>query len=114
MESETFNLTAPPGFRGLHPDLPIRVYQRHLPQAAVGRDVLCHVSTGRFDPSRTTPCTQTLARPLGTFSPNATPRSRLGGTRSRNHSQDGKLMWTPRWPHSFVYNYLFPTRRIST
>ncbi len=31
MAIENFNLTAPPGFRGLHPDLPIRVYQRHLP-----------------------------------------------------------------------------------
>jgi REP element-mobilizing transposase RayT len=29
--SDTFHLLAPPGFRGLHPDLPIRVYQRHLP-----------------------------------------------------------------------------------
>lgn len=26
-----FNHAAPPDFRGLHPDLPIRVYQRHLP-----------------------------------------------------------------------------------
>ena len=31
MTIETFNLNAPPGFRGLHPDLPIRVYHRHLP-----------------------------------------------------------------------------------
>ena len=31
MTSETFNLPAPPGFRGLHPDLPIRCYQRNLP-----------------------------------------------------------------------------------
>jgi REP element-mobilizing transposase RayT len=31
MTSETFNLAAPPGFRGLHPDLPIRRYQRNLP-----------------------------------------------------------------------------------
>jgi len=31
MTVETFNLPAPPGFRGLHPDLPIRRYQRHLP-----------------------------------------------------------------------------------
>jgi REP element-mobilizing transposase RayT len=29
--SEGFNLDAPPGFRGLHPDLPIRMYLRHLP-----------------------------------------------------------------------------------
>lgn len=28
---ETFNLAAPPGFRGLHPDLPIRINHRHLP-----------------------------------------------------------------------------------
>jgi len=28
---KTFNLSAPPGFRGLHPELPIRVYHRHLP-----------------------------------------------------------------------------------
>jgi len=27
----TFNLPAPPGFRGLDPDRPIRRYQRHLP-----------------------------------------------------------------------------------
>ncbi len=27
----TFNLPAPPHFRGLHPDLPIRMYHRHLP-----------------------------------------------------------------------------------
>ncbi len=27
----TFNLCAPAGFRGLHPDLPVRVYHRHLP-----------------------------------------------------------------------------------
>ena len=31
MTIESFNLNAPPGFRGLHPDLPIRVYHRHLP-----------------------------------------------------------------------------------
>jgi putative transposase len=31
MTVETFNLTAPPYFRGLHPDLPITVYHRHLP-----------------------------------------------------------------------------------
>jgi hypothetical protein len=31
MTSETFNLPAPPGFRGLHPDLPIRRYHRNLP-----------------------------------------------------------------------------------
>jgi len=31
MPVETFNLSAPPGFRGLHPELPIRVYHRHLP-----------------------------------------------------------------------------------
>jgi REP element-mobilizing transposase RayT len=26
-----FNLAAPPQFRGLHPDVPVRVYYRHLP-----------------------------------------------------------------------------------
>jgi len=26
-----FNLSQPPGFRGLHPDLPITVYHRHMP-----------------------------------------------------------------------------------
>ena len=31
MTFDIFNLNAPPGFRGLHPDLPIRVYYRHLP-----------------------------------------------------------------------------------
>jgi len=31
MPSQSFNLVAPPGFRGLHPDLPIRIYHRHLP-----------------------------------------------------------------------------------
>jgi REP element-mobilizing transposase RayT len=31
MTIETFNLNSPPGFCGLHPDLPIRMYQRHLP-----------------------------------------------------------------------------------
>jgi len=31
MISETFNLDAPPGFRGLDPELPIRVYHRRLP-----------------------------------------------------------------------------------
>ena len=30
-ERVSFNLAAPPGFRGLHPDLPIHVYCRHLP-----------------------------------------------------------------------------------
>ncbi|MEP4684310.1 MAG: transposase, partial [Rhodopirellula bahusiensis] len=29
--SESFHLDAPPGFRGLHPDLPVRIYHRHLP-----------------------------------------------------------------------------------
>jgi REP element-mobilizing transposase RayT len=29
--SDNFNLEAPPGFRGLHPDLPVRIYHRHLP-----------------------------------------------------------------------------------
>ncbi|EMI21614.1 hypothetical protein RMSM_01458, partial [Rhodopirellula maiorica SM1] len=29
--NDNFNLPAPPNFRGLHPDLPIRIYQRHLP-----------------------------------------------------------------------------------
>ena len=31
MTASTFHLSAPSQFRGLHPDLPIRVYQRHLP-----------------------------------------------------------------------------------
>lgn len=31
MNIETFNKPAPPNFRGLHPDLPIRTYHRHLP-----------------------------------------------------------------------------------
>lgn len=31
MTIDAFNLNPPPGFRGLHPDLPIRVYYRHLP-----------------------------------------------------------------------------------
>ncbi|MCR9116572.1 MAG: transposase [bacterium] len=29
--TDNFNLLAPPEFRGLHPDLPIRMYHRHLP-----------------------------------------------------------------------------------
>ena len=31
MAIEHFNLTAPPEFRGLHPDIPVNVYHRHLP-----------------------------------------------------------------------------------
>ena len=31
MAFETFNKQSPPRFRGLHPDLPVRMYQRHLP-----------------------------------------------------------------------------------
>jgi putative transposase len=31
MTAETLNLPPPPGFRGLHPDLPITIYHRHLP-----------------------------------------------------------------------------------
>ena len=31
MPVENFNLEAPQNFRGLHPDLPIRMYLRHLP-----------------------------------------------------------------------------------
>ncbi|MCH7728393.1 MAG: hypothetical protein IH991_18235 [Planctomycetes bacterium] len=31
MAIQSFNLNAPPGFRGLHSDLPIRAYRRHLP-----------------------------------------------------------------------------------
>jgi REP element-mobilizing transposase RayT len=31
MAVETFNLDAPPNFRGLHPDLKIEMYTRHLP-----------------------------------------------------------------------------------
>lgn len=27
----SFNLPAPPGFRGMDPDLPVRIYHRHLP-----------------------------------------------------------------------------------
>jgi putative transposase len=31
MTFDSFNLDGPPGFRGLQPDLPIRIYHRHLP-----------------------------------------------------------------------------------
>lgn len=31
MTETTFNLSPPPHFRGLHPDLPVTVYQRNLP-----------------------------------------------------------------------------------
>lgn len=31
MTAETFNLDAPPNFRGLDPDLPLKKYTRHLP-----------------------------------------------------------------------------------
>jgi REP element-mobilizing transposase RayT len=31
MNDDTFNLPAPPGFRGLDPHQPLRIYQRHLP-----------------------------------------------------------------------------------
>ena len=31
MISHPFNLPAPPDFRGLDPDLPVRMYHRHLP-----------------------------------------------------------------------------------
>ena len=31
MDTETFNKPTPPNFRGLHPDLPLRKYHRHLP-----------------------------------------------------------------------------------
>jgi REP element-mobilizing transposase RayT len=31
MDTETFNMPTPPNFRGLHPDLPLRTYHRHLP-----------------------------------------------------------------------------------
>jgi REP element-mobilizing transposase RayT len=31
MAQQTFNRDPPPGFRGLHPDLPITMYKRHLP-----------------------------------------------------------------------------------
>ena len=31
IENDSLNLDPPPGFRGLHPDLPIRKYIRHLP-----------------------------------------------------------------------------------
>ena len=31
MAYERFHLDAPPHFRGLHPDLPVRMYTRHLP-----------------------------------------------------------------------------------
>jgi hypothetical protein len=31
MQRDTFNLLAPPSFRGLDPDSPVRIYHRHLP-----------------------------------------------------------------------------------
>ena len=31
MDTEAFNMPTPPNFRGLHPDLPLRKYHRHLP-----------------------------------------------------------------------------------
>lgn len=31
MQNDSFNLPTPPGFRGMDPDLPVRIYQRHLP-----------------------------------------------------------------------------------
>jgi len=31
MASETWNLKPPPGFQGLHPDIPVTFYYRHLP-----------------------------------------------------------------------------------
>ena len=31
MSNDSFNLDAPPGFRGLHPDIPVTMYERHLP-----------------------------------------------------------------------------------
>lgn len=31
MSNDSLNLDAPPGFRGLHPDIPVTMYQRHLP-----------------------------------------------------------------------------------
>ena len=31
MNNELFNLDAPPNFRGIHPDIPITFYRRHLP-----------------------------------------------------------------------------------
>ena len=31
MTVEVFNLPPPPGFRGLQPDIPVKMYQRHLP-----------------------------------------------------------------------------------
>jgi putative transposase len=31
MTVETFNLESPLGFRGLHPDIPVKMYRRHLP-----------------------------------------------------------------------------------
>ena len=31
MSVESFNLESPPNFRGLHPDIPITMYKRHLP-----------------------------------------------------------------------------------
>ena len=31
MINNSLNLDAPPGFRGLHPDIPVTMYQRHLP-----------------------------------------------------------------------------------
>ncbi len=31
MTADSFNLDAPPNFRGLHPDIPLTIYHRHLP-----------------------------------------------------------------------------------
>jgi REP element-mobilizing transposase RayT len=31
MTTSNFNLSPPPAFRGLHPDLPVTIYHRHLP-----------------------------------------------------------------------------------
>lgn len=31
MSADSFNLDAPPGFRGLHPDVAVTMYSRHLP-----------------------------------------------------------------------------------
>ena len=31
MVIESFNLEAPPNFRGIHPDIPLKMYTRHLP-----------------------------------------------------------------------------------
>lgn len=31
LQPSLFNLSAPPGFRGLHPDIPLEIYHRKMP-----------------------------------------------------------------------------------